>query len=141
MPWQKLADKVKALFDAGLMDPAIAVEIGCPTFWIPKALKYWCAVNNTTLKELRRGRQKSPGKPTKAMRLVEAAKQLSDTGMKRQDIATELASQFAERVGHDDVTRALTYWYTSRGFGVPDGREERKQFRLLREAEEEEKAA
>jgi hypothetical protein len=46
-----------------------------------------------------------------------------------------------EPVGRDDVTRALAHWYASRGLDVPDGREERKQFRLLREAQEGKKSA
>ena len=126
--WELIADRVKELFDKGLTDAEISVQLQCPKHWMPKARKAWCADHNVDISTLRQ--RKGPHKKlTKPMRIADEAKALWDTGMPMQDIAKQLTRELKMLVHRDDTTRAIAHWHSSRGLPVPDGRARRKLLR------------
>lgn len=118
-----IAEKVKALFDQGMLYKDIAQQLGVYRPLVVKALKYWYSSQGLPLPDGRRRRfeldQKSP-KAYKFQQIAEEALGLYDQGLPLQDIAA--------RLGCDRTTagKAVQHAQTQRGLVPVDGRTRRK---------------
>jgi DNA invertase Pin-like site-specific DNA recombinase len=117
---ERWADRVKALYDRGLLLKAIAAELGIGRALARKALDAWCAREG--LPPLPDGRSRRAGLTVKHLRpplyraQSDAVKRLMDEGLLLHEIAARL------EVDVNTVTAAKDYWYESRGLTPPDGR-------------------
>jgi DNA invertase Pin-like site-specific DNA recombinase len=117
------ADRVKEMYDAGILIKAIEAELGLPRCSAAKALKFWHR-NRGLAPPDGRGRraglvQKRTG-PSKAERIADEVARLSDEGLLFAEIATRLGCH------RDLITAATAHWHRLRGLPVPDGRSRRK---------------
>jgi len=117
--YERIADRVKGLFDAGVLFDEIAAQLGCHRNTAAKALAYWYEQRGLTAPDGRSCRTRL-SKLTLPEQLADAAKALWDQDLLMQEIATRLGCN------RDTVTKAIEYWFGSRGLKAPDGRTRRK---------------
>jgi hypothetical protein len=123
-PTECQAERVKELFDRGLLIKAIAAELGITRNMASKALDHWYASRGLERPDGRARRAALEVKhlePPPFVRIADAAMRLYDEGLPLRDIAS--------RVGCDRATlsKAIGQWHAARGLTAPDGRHRRKQ--------------
>jgi DNA invertase Pin-like site-specific DNA recombinase len=120
---ERWADKVKDLYDRGLLINAIAAELGINRNLARLALAAWSERTGELLPD-GRSRRSTLGvqqtEPPLYQRVAEEVKVLLDEGLLMRGVAERLG------IDRDTVTAAMRFWYTSRGLAVPDGRTRRK---------------
>jgi hypothetical protein len=121
---EQWVDRVKGLYDRGLLVKAIAAELGINRNLVRDALAVWFA---------RRGERSPDGRSRRAQlerkhlepplyqRVAERVKELETQGRLLQDIASELG------LALNTVTRALAFWRDNNGEEREDGRSRRKR--------------
>lgn len=112
---EALADRAKALFDAGRKVRDIGAELGCGRALATKALEHWHLSRGLEMPDFRSLRGRLPGR-SKAAELADAVKAAWDAGDGMGTIAATLGCS------PDTVTAALRHWHVSRGLPPPDGR-------------------
>jgi hypothetical protein len=122
--YAKLANPVKALFDAGVSFDDMAVQLNCHRNQVKMALAYWHEQHGLPIPDGRSCRQRL-AKPTLPEQLAEPAKELWDQNLQMHEIAQRL------NCNRDTVTAAIAHWFRSRGLEVPDGRARRKALRVM----------
>ena len=117
------SEKAKALYDTGMMNAKIAIELGCARNYVTKLLKYWFESRGLVMPDgrSRRGElQQKHLEPPLYQRIADEVMVLFQCEMLLQDIADTLA------IDRNTVTSAIRWWHEVRGLPVPDGRTRRK---------------
>jgi DNA invertase Pin-like site-specific DNA recombinase len=117
------AERVKALYDAGLLIKAIAAQLGIRPNLARRALASWGERHGQGLPDGRSRRAGLAQRHLQRPRYQEIADRvmaLYDRGVLLGDIATAL------RCDRNTVTKAVAHWHAARGLPVPDGRTRRK---------------
>ena len=120
---ESLAEKVKALWDQGLLIKEIAETLKTGRNLVAKALKVWADQHGHSVPDGRSRRKNLPRKQRAEpsyVALCENVKSLADEGILLGEIAQRL------NIHRDTVTKSLQHWHASRGLAVPDGRARRK---------------
>jgi hypothetical protein len=120
----RLAERAKALYDAGLPFQQIARQLGVNRNLAREAVARWHAQHGQQLPDGRSRRARLDSKyqkQPKYQEIVEDVMRLFREGVLLQGIAERL------EVDRNTVTKAVVHWHTSRGMPVPDGRTRRKQ--------------
>lgn len=117
------SEKAKTLYDQGLLMTEIAEQLGCKRSYATKLLRYWFESRGLPFPDGRRRRSRLAERhltPPIYQTISDDVKLLADQGL--------LLCTIAEQLGRDTMTnsKALKYWYASRGLPVPDGRTRRK---------------
>jgi hypothetical protein len=120
---ERWADRVKELYDAGLLIKAIAARLGISRNLVRAALACWGERQGAAVPDGRSRRATLRQKhlqPPPYQAIADQVKALYDEGL--------LLGEMAARLGHDRATvaQAVAFWHTSRGLPVPDGRSRRK---------------
>jgi site-specific DNA recombinase len=120
---EAVGDRVKALYDRGLLIKAIASELQISRNLATKALALWHEGRGLEVPDGRSRRstlEKKHLELPKYARLADEAKELWDGGL--------LMEEIGERLDCDrtTLTRAIAHWHETRGLAVPDGRARRK---------------
>lgn len=116
------ADRAKALYDQGLLNKEIAVQLGCNRNWVTKLLNHWFTSRGLPMVDGRKRRSSLPRKQTGETlyeQLADQAKQLWDEGLADLQIAARLACS------PPTASAAVAYWFRSRGQEPPTHAERR----------------
>jgi hypothetical protein len=118
-----LADRVKELYDRGLLIKAVARELGIRRNLARRALACWYQQRGLDVPD-GRSRRSSLAEPHDTpplyQRVAEQAKRLWDDQLLIQEIAQQMGCN------RETVTKAVAFWHDSRGLPIPDGRTRRK---------------
>jgi len=120
---EALGDRVKALYDRGMLIKAVATELGITRNLAAKALASWHQIRGLEVPDGRSRRstlEKKHLEPPKYARIADEAIRLCEAGLLMQEIGERLDCD------RTTLTRAIAYWHESRGLPVPDGRTRRK---------------
>jgi transposase len=120
---EQWADRVKELYDQGLLIKAIASRLGINRNLARLALACWFEQRGLALPDGRSRRATLRQKHLQAppyQEIAERVKELYDQGLLLREIAGRLQRD------HNTITGAVAYWFRSRGLPVPDGRSRRK---------------
>ncbi|MEQ8788669.1 MAG: recombinase family protein [Pirellulaceae bacterium] len=121
---ESLSEKVKELYDQGMMMALIAERLGCSRSRATAALKFWFESRDLVMPDgrTRRGELKQKHiEPPLYQRISEQVIELFRVDTLLQDIADTL------KVDRNTVTAAIRWWHEQRGIPVPDGRTRRKE--------------
>ena len=137
---EQWADRVKQLYDEGLLIRSIATRLSINRNLARKALACWYDRRGERPPDGRRRRSTLPKKhahPPLYQQIADRVKELYDEG--------RLLEEIAARLGHDRnmITKAIVFWHEARDLVVPDGRSRRKSLnsRSWDEEDDEDEAA
>lgn len=122
-PLDASAVQVKELYDQGLMNVDIAQRLECSKSQVTKLLHHWFVSRGLEMPDGRARRSTLARKQLASphyQQLADPAKELWDRGFLMAEIAAAL------NCDRNTVTSAISYWHTSRGLELPDGRSRRK---------------
>ena len=122
-PSEACADRVKELYDRGMLIKAIAVKLGITRNMASHALDHWYEREGLPRPDGRSRRSTLDDKhlkPPLFVTLSEEAKQLHDAGHAYVEIAARL------KCSHPTVAKAIGHWYRSRDLPEPPGRRSRE---------------
>jgi hypothetical protein len=122
-PMDAKCEEAKALYDQGLMNAEIAVQLGCSRSLVTKLLHHWSELHGEQLPDGRSRRSQLTKKhmdPQLYQQIADEVKRLADAQLHFGQIAEEL------NCDRNTVTKAWAYWHESRSLPVPDGRTRRK---------------
>ena len=117
---ERLADRVKELFDRGLKFRDIAEKVGYSRKLVTEALGHWYGVRGLIAPDGRKCISRLPRGPRLAERIADDVMALIIQDVPLQDIAEKLGTS------RNRITKAIRIWHERRGLGVPDGRALRK---------------
>jgi site-specific DNA recombinase len=122
-PTDAQANQAKALYDEGLMCVDIAKRMGLSKSRITAILRHWHESRGLEKPDGRARRSTLDRKTQESPQyqsISDEVDRLCDEGLLLGEIAERLS------VDRNTVTKAISYWHTSRGLPVPDGRTRRK---------------
>ena len=122
----KEVERAWQLYERGWLNKEIAAELNCSRSKVTKLLQSAAGNRRVVLEDgrARRGRLKADKEgPPLFQRMAEEVKQLSDGGLLFHEIAAQLHTSLTL------ITKAWSFWHTSRQLAVPDGRTRRKSLR------------
>lgn len=119
---EELADKVKQMFEDGMLIKDIADELQVGRNTVGKALRHWYISRGEPLPDLvrRRAGLTIAKHPPKYQLLADEAKRLLDEGLLLHDIAQRL------KMDRNTLETSLRWWHEQRGLPYVDGRTRRK---------------
>ena len=116
-PTEACADRVKELFDRGMLIKAIAVEVGITRNMATKALDHWFESRGLAKPDGRSRRATLDQKhlePPRYVLIADEAARLYNEGKLVKEIAVKLESD------RNTVSKSLEHWHQSRGLVMPD---------------------
>jgi hypothetical protein len=120
---EQWADRVKQLYDQGLLIKAIASQLGINRNLARLALACWFEQRGQEVPDGRSRRATLQQKHLHAppyQEIADQVKELYDQGLLLHEIASRL------KCDPHTITSAVAYWFGSRGLPAPDGRSRRK---------------
>jgi len=117
------SEEVKRLDDQHLPNKEIAKRLGVSKSQITKLLKHWYESRGLTMPDGRSRRSSLPQEyfePPMYQLISDEVHRLCDEGLLLGEIAKQL------KCDPNTITKAVAFWYESRGLEVPDGRTRRK---------------